>query len=241
MKFAPDAQPYLTGEAFSNGLTVPIARPERSVPDRFTLLEDLVRGRRVLHMGCVDHLPLIEEKRVRGRWMHARLVGSAAEVAGLDIETAGIAYLRDKMGYQDVYVTDVTQDAPPAAIAKRSWDVAIFGEIIEHVDDPVLFLSAFRERYAGIVKEAVLTTPNAFRADNYTAARHHREIINSDHRFWWTPYTLGKVCTRAGLKVTDFRFCQGYPVPSWNVPRRLLLSRYPALRDTLVMTVALGA
>lgn len=240
MQFPADAEPYLSGAAFSNGLTLPIARPEGSVPDRFTLLEALVRGRRVLHMGCVDHLPLIEEKRRRGRWMHERLAGSAAALAGLDIEAEGVAYLRDRLGYDDVHLTDVTRDAPPEAVANRAWDVAVFGEIIEHVDDPVHFLSAFRERYAGIVAEAVFTTPNAFRLDNHRAARRGEEVINTDHRFWWTPYTLGKVCTRAGLRVTDFRFCEGYPVPAWNVPRRLRLSRTPALRDTLVMTAALA-
>ncbi len=239
MHFADDVQPYLTGTQFSNGLTVPIARPERSVPDRFSLLEGLARGKRVLHMGCVDHLPLIEQKRARGRWMHARLAASATDLAGLDIEMEGIAYLRDTLGYKDVYVTDVTQDPPPPEVANRTWDLAVFGEIIEHVDDPVHFLSAFRERYAGVVHEAVFTTPNAFRADNHSAARAGREVINTDHRFWWTPYTLAKICTRAKLHVLDFSFCQGYPVPSWNVPRRVLLSRYPALRDTLVMTVAL--
>ncbi|HYE57847.1 MAG TPA: hypothetical protein VD948_05050, partial [Rhodothermales bacterium] len=186
MQFSPDAEPYLTGAAFSNGLTVPIARPERSVPDRFTLLETLVRGRRVLHMGCVDHLPLIEEKRRKGRWMHERLARSASALAGLDIEAKGVAYLRDRLGYDDVHLTDVTKDDPPTGVAERAWDVAVFGEIIEHVDDPVHFLAAFRERYAGIVAEAVFTTPNAFRQDNFRAARHHREVINTDHRFWWT-------------------------------------------------------
>jgi hypothetical protein len=81
----------------------------------------------------------------------------------------------------------------------------ILGEIIEHISNPAAFLNALRERYAGYVGKIILTTPHAFRYKNFTrAAKTHQEIINSDHRFWFTPYTLAKIAVDAGLWPEEF-------------------------------------
>lgn len=239
MQLDPSILPFLHGSEFSNGLRVNISRPERSVPDRIGALERMAQGMRVLHIGCVDHVPLIEAKRRRGRWLHDRLAVRASQLAGIDLDAEGVAYVTEKLGYEDVFVSDVTRDDPPARVAEQTWDFALLGELVEHLDNPVAFLAAFRTRYAPHVNEVVITTPNAFRIDNFKRARRHVELLNSDHRFWWTPYTLSKVCVRAGLQVREFSFCESYPVPRWNVPRRLTLSRYPALRDTIVLRASL--
>ncbi len=239
MHLDPAILPYLTGSEFSNGLRVAISHPERSVPDRIALLEQMSEGKRVLHIGCVDHIPLIEAKRKRGRWLHDRLAQRTAALVGIDLDAAGVAYVTQNLGYEDVFVSDVTRDDPPPKISMARWDYAILGEIVEHLDNPVTFLSAFRSRYAPYVDEMIITTPNAFRIDNFKQARRHVELINSDHRFWWSPYTLAKVCAQSGLRVLSFSFCESYRLPRWNVPRRLLLSRYPALRDTIVLRASL--
>lgn len=239
MKFDAHVLPYLSGEEFSNGLRLKIAQPERSVPTRIERLERLARGRKVIHVGCVDHIPLIEQKIERGTWLHARLHGTADRCLGLDIDAEGVAYLQEKLGYEDVVQCDVIADPVPPSITAERWDVMILGEIVEHLDNPVIFLSSMREKYAAVVDRLVITVPNAFRIENFLMARRHQEFINTDHRFWFTPYTLAKVVTEAGLEVESFQFCQSYPIPKVLLPKLLLLRRYPALRDNLVLTARL--
>jgi hypothetical protein len=247
MRFDSDASQHLAGERFSSGLRVSIAEYERSLPGRIQYLVERAAGRRVIHVGCVDHVPLIQEKIRNGTWLHGRLCESAERCLGLDISPTGIAYLQTELGYGDVVCGDLLND-DIAAIREDQWDVLVMGEILEHVDDPVAFLSAIRERCASHVRSVVITVPNATAWDNIVSAFRNQEFINSDHRYWFTPYTSDKVACRAGMRVVDFRFCEtdGVPPRRWigEVRRALSLRRrltatVPALRSTLVMELSL--
>jgi hypothetical protein len=69
--------------------------------------------------------------------------------------------------------------------------------------------------------------------------RSHKELINSDHRYWFTPYTLAKVVTRAGFTSLRLGFVEnGVPRSRGGIRRALkqrLLRMHPALREVLVM------
>jgi len=62
MKFEKKIGPYLEGTSFSNGLIVQIAEGMESAHDRLQIIENLVAGRSVIHVGCVDHIPLLNDK-----------------------------------------------------------------------------------------------------------------------------------------------------------------------------------
>jgi hypothetical protein len=64
----------------------------------------------------------------------------------------------------------------------QMWDFALFGEIVEHLDNLVEFLST------------------------YTEMLNYRELVNSDHRFWFTPYTIGKVIAESGMKPEQIHY-----------------------------------
>lgn len=122
------------------------------------------------------------------------------------------------------------------------------GEILEHVDNPCAFLIAIRERYSRCINRMIITVPNAFSWQNISYTFSCEECINTDHRYWFTPYTLGKIATQAGMEIEQFRFCQptlsSKKNLSWLIHpvsffRHLILSRFPATRQTLVMVVKL--
>jgi hypothetical protein len=247
MHIHEELRPYLHGTRFSNGLDVGISGREQAIPDRFSLLEERARGKRVIHVGCVDHLPLVEQKIREGRWLHARLCAQAERCLGVDINAEGIAWMRDHLGYDDVVCADITQPGAEA-ITGAPWDLLVMGEIVEHLDDPVGFLRALRENYAQHVDRIVITVPNAFAWDNFRNTLRHRECINTDHRYWFTPYTLAMVLQRAGIQADRWEFCEPGPVygGGWKSRLRrraslphLLRERYPALRSTLVMEAPL--
>jgi hypothetical protein len=237
MLFEKKVETYIKGDNFSNGLKVKILShsEDKIAKNRLDYLEEIVNNKTVIHVGCVDHLPLIEEKRKNNVWLHERLVRSSSKCLGIDINEEGLYYLKDKLAYKDVLQMDIITDEIPSQIQKHHWDYMIMGEILEHVDNPVLFLSELRKKFSISVNCLILTVPNAFRYTNFVYGLKNIEFINSDHRFWFTPYTLAKVCAMAGFSVEKYYLCQGFQLPRRKFLTKLLLQKFPLLNDTIVL------
>lgn len=231
MKFRSDALPYLDGKEFSNGLAFRVADPERQIALRTETLQGIVRDKKIIHVGFADHLPLIAQKLAENRWLHAQLCEAAARCAGVDTNSEAIALVEQAFGIGDLHNFDVDVDAPPASLTSESWDYLVAADVLEHVDNPVRFLALLAEKLP--VKRVVITVPNAFSLENVRSIFRNEELINTDHRYWFTPYTLAKVGVRAGLEVEEFFLCQNGYAPSrlWDP----ILRRFPLLRETVVM------
>lgn len=238
MKFPEEVVPYLTGDRFSTGLRIAIARREREIPLRVDVLTKIVEGQKVIHLGCADHQEVIRRKRRQGRWLHDQLSDSASGCVGIDIDAEAVNQLRED-GIENVYCVDIMREPLPNAVVEEKWDCVVLGEMLEHVDDPVLFLRSVRQKMSSCVDRIVCTVPNAFRYDNIRSAFHHQEFINSDHRYWFTPYTLAKVLHRAGASVDAFLFAENTTIRRKNRFKNLILRRFPALREVIVMTARL--
>ena len=59
----------------------------RVVLDRYKIIADIVHGKTVLDVGCVDH---DLDNRKRSRWLHQVLCDSAAHVVGLDYHAPSV-------------------------------------------------------------------------------------------------------------------------------------------------------
>jgi 16S rRNA G966 N2-methylase RsmD len=123
-----------------------------------------------------------------------------------------------------------------------SFDFAVLGEILEHVNDPVCFLKRIKNNLQNICTKIIITVPNALRfrrvSDKLKGANlTHVEAINSDHRYWFTPYTIAKVCVEAGVYPEELLFCDP-PYISNLLKRRLRLKdvlHASCLSDTLLI------
>jgi hypothetical protein len=234
----PDSlKPHLSGDAFSSGLTI---RYDWTADDyvyesRFQLLSRLVGGKKVIHVGCVDHDPaLVEHKIARGKWLHKVLCEAAARCTGVDINADGIRYLKEKLGYDDVMVADVTStDVGP--LRAESWDYLLLPEVLEHIGNPVDFLRGIRGNLQANVEWLLITVPNAFMHENVRLARHGQEAINTDHRFWFTPFTLAKLVEDAGYEIDRLWFCKAGPVRKRSFLRNWFYARHPMLRSNIVL------
>jgi len=229
-------QPFLSGKSFSNSLKLNISTTEKQVFYRIPIIESIVKGTRVIHVGCVDHLPLIDEKRRNGNWLHERLTKVCRECVGVDINQEGLDYIKG-IGFADVHYLNIIEDDIPDFIKVRKWDYMLLGELLEHIDNPVAFLKKINEKYRLYTDKLIITVPNGFRLQNFSAALKHQEWINSDHRYWFSPYTLAKIATHAGFEVESFGFVQISNISWKSIKKKFLLSRYPALRDCIVMTL----
>ena len=117
--------------------------------DKFSAIVERCNGKNVLDVGCVG-----QDKNIdNDAWLHGRIKKVASKLVGADIEPEGIKILNDK-GFE-IYT--------PEELEKHNekYDVIVMGDVIEHVNDPGVFLSF----YAQFLKDGgdmIICTPNAF-------------------------------------------------------------------------------
>ena len=130
-----------------------IAKKEDCILDRISLLEKLAKDKKVIHVGCCDHIPLIQNKIKNKTWLHSILHNSSKRCVGIDINEDGINYLKDNLGYEDVLCGNIIEEEFNI-IKEEHWDYMIIGEILEHVDNPCLFvITSYSIHYTKLYEE----------------------------------------------------------------------------------------
>lgn len=209
--------------------------PPARVVDRLEYLIDIAGSGRVIHVGFVD-AGYEEMQHATGSWLHEHLSRRASSLVGLDVDKNGVETART-LGYE-CYAVDCTSSEAVQALGLEPAEVVIAGEVIEHVDDPGLFLDALH----GLVADSgvlVLTTPNASGIINGLAAIAGYELNHPDHvnRFTWL--TLTNLLRNHGFEPTEaYTFIPRVkPIPGANTRMRLL-----ALGARMVLSIeaALG-
>ena len=54
--------------------------------------------------------------------------------------------MKTSLNYNNVLCADIINDDIPS-LKKEKWDYLIMGEILEHIDNPVSFLTKINEKY----------------------------------------------------------------------------------------------
>jgi hypothetical protein len=224
------ADDYFTGRRFSDNLTIKI-EADGDVLSRRERLCGLVVQRSVLHIGCCDHTPLLKNRLDNGLWLHASLSAVASRCLGIDIDAEAIEHVKRATGFTNVMAGDVSQ--PGIAEIATPWDIALFGDVVEHVAAPTDFLAAFRKHYGARVGKIIVSVPNNMRGGNATGALRGQETINSDHRAEFSPFTLVKMVTLAGYRVDEFYYCRFSD--DEGMSKTMIYQRWPYLAHTLVV------
>jgi 2-polyprenyl-3-methyl-5-hydroxy-6-metoxy-1,4-benzoquinol methylase len=136
---------YLTGEKFNASAYIKY-QFDLKVRNRDTLIEDLVKNKKIIHVGCVDHLDIVESKIAAGTWLHKLLMESATKCIGIDINKEGIDFLKERYKILDLYYGDITKDPIPAIKAEK-WDYLLLPEVIEHIPNINEFLLKIKKHY----------------------------------------------------------------------------------------------
>jgi hypothetical protein len=226
---------YLAGKVFSNSLNVKISGIARSIPLRMETIENIVHMKNVIHFGCADHLEIIEEKISKNIWFHSRLLSCTNKCIGIDNNIKAVDYLLTKLHIRDVYCLDIDHEEIPTDIVGEHYDYLIMGEIIEHVDNPVSFLNTIHTKFKNNVDSIIITAPNAFRWNNIRNAFRNKELINSDHRYWFSPYTLSKVIYQSGFQDINLYLVENFKSGKYAFIKSYLFRHFPAIRDTVLI------
>jgi len=197
MKIEPNVLKYLKGEAFQSSLNVEISNEKHRMITRESAITEIIRNTDVIHIGCSDHIQIINDKIKNNIWLHKLISENSKRCIGIDIDKESIEFIKKELGYQNVFYGNILTDEFKN-ITESKWDYAVFGEIVEHLDDPVHFLKVFKTKYGENVSRFIITVPTVYNKRQFTNMMNYREVINSDHRFWFTPYTISKVLVSAG-------------------------------------------
>ncbi|MBU4487074.1 MAG: class I SAM-dependent methyltransferase, partial [Candidatus Delongbacteria bacterium] len=231
MKINSETYKYLKGLSFSSGIKFTFSSKENHITDRISLIKQITHQSKLVHVGCADHIGLIDKKRIKNTWMHDILLKNTNKCIGIDLNAESIEYLRNELKIPDVFCADITKDTIPE-IENENWDFIFLGEMLEHVNDPVMFLKSVKKKFSGIINKIIISVPNGFCYDNFFNTFKHFELINSDHKYWFSPYTISKVLAEADMEAEEIFLCQisKFKNRRFNLKnqlKRFLLNRYP--------------
>ncbi len=190
---------------------------QKTVRDRFDLIEPYIRSGDVLDLGCVDARPARQDSPDRiehkPNMLFKRIVETNPLTLGVDIDAAGVAALC-KLGFAVACADVETMDLG------RKFDAIVAGELIEHLENPGLFLGNMKRHLedGGVL---ILSTPNPFyQGQSWKIWRYGRPQVHEDHTHWHDPITLAHLLARRGFSVVE---------GAWIQPRRSLFKTFKRL------------
>lgn len=166
------------------------------------LLERIAEPERLLDIGSGQGDLLVDAAK---RWPQATLVGLEASERGNVLAQAKLPSARFEL-------VDLSQDAAPQPLLTGWATHAACSEVLEHVDDPVVFLRHARA-YLGPGARLVITVPGG-------PMSAFDERIG--HRRHYSPERLRRTFEEAGLR-SAATFGAGFPF--FNLYRRVVIAR----------------
>ena len=173
---------------------------------RLETIKNYCKGKRVLHLGCCNS-PYTASSIANGSILHFELEKAASEVYGFDFDDEGLSILAEH-GATNLYKADLEhlEDLD----LDTTFDVIVAGEMIEHLNNPGLFLNGIK-RFMNADTQLVITTLNAYygmRFFRYGLTKNHgrNEPVHPDHVAYYSYSTLNLIVKRHGLDVDKFMF-----------------------------------
>jgi hypothetical protein len=188
---------------------------------RWSFLLERCRNRKVLDLGFVGDTDQPTAERVHayqaGLVLYPHLVQAASQIVGVDLNAETVHAIQKETGAADLLVGDV-ESLENAGIT-GTFDVIVFGDLIEHLSRPGLALDGIR-KFMSEDTELIISTPNAFSllANIRFSVNKFRE--GNEHVASYSKFTLPTLLARHGLKLTELYTC--YDRPPRSLRQRFL-------------------
>ena len=105
-------------------------------------------GKSVLHLGCTNW-PYTEAAIKNNDLLHTAIGERSSELFGIDADEEGLDVLKAN-GFSDLYTGDL--EHLDNSLLDRTFDVVVAGEVIEHLNNPGLFLDGVKRRSYGQIR-----------------------------------------------------------------------------------------
>ena len=173
---------------------------------RVDFIRQLCAGKKVLHLGCANY-PFTRDSIKNNMLLHYDLEKSAGELYGFDFDQPGLDILAER-GTKNLYRADL-EKLGDVGLAE-TFDVIVAGEMIEHLNNPGLFLTGI-QRFMNAETRLLLTTINAYCGMRFLwyglrGRRGKQEPVHPDHVAYYSYATLSELVRRHGLAIDSFMF-----------------------------------
>ena len=173
---------------------------------RLEIIKDFCSGKKVLHLGCTNY-PYTKEAIDSDMLLHFELEKICSDLWGLDGDEKGIDIIRSHCTNQ--LLNGDLENLAEVPI-EGTFEVIVAGEMIEHLNNPGLFLNGIK-RFMNKNSVLLLTTINAYCAMRffYYGARGRRgkaEPVHPDHVAYYSYSTLKLLLERHELRMDRFLY-----------------------------------
>jgi SAM-dependent methyltransferase len=192
--------------------------------ERVSFIAERCRGKRVLDIGCLDETAL--DKQNTTEWLHRRIGALATQVTGVDLSE----HLPAEGLVTGPNSRIIKGDGTNPDVAPEIVDIIVAGEFIEHIENPLQFLSRMARSYPG--REMIISTPNGVSFANALLGTIGREAQHRDHLLTSTYKTLNTLCQRAGCRDWDiipYRFYATEMLLESTGPKRIAVKTVEAI------------
>ncbi len=167
---------------------------------------EMCAGKKVLHLGCTN-APYTQEAIDNDMLLHFELEKTAASIYGIDADQKGLDTLKSH-STTNLYFADLENLA--SLDLNETFDVIVAGEMIEHLNNPGLFLNGIR-RFMNSETRLLITTINAYCGMRFfqyglRGKRGKAEPVHPDHVAYYSYSTLSLLLKRHELNVESFLF-----------------------------------
>lgn len=212
---------------------------------RVEFIKKISAGKKVLHLGCTN-FPYTNDSIENGMLLHFDLEKTAKELYGFDFDQEGIDILSSH-GTKNLFQADL--EKLEKVELDETFDVIIAGEMIEHLNNPGLFLQGI-QRFMNAETNLVITTINAYCAFRFLiyglrGKGGENEPVHPDHVYYFSYKTLSLIINRANLSVKDFYFydigTEHRPFNRWfyNLINDISVKVSPQLSDGVIAVCSL--
>lgn len=146
--------------------------------DRLLFFINRFKGKKILHIGCVDGDIFNIDKKSN---LHINLINAGLDIDGLDIRTDLIFEMKKEFP-NNVFYSSIKE-------INKKYDIVLVPEVLEHVENTRLFLD---DIFTIDSEYFFITVPNCegLKANFISNGNIAIELIHPDHYYWFSAYTL---------------------------------------------------
>lgn len=205
-------------------------------------LLEICKNKKIVHFGCTDW-PYQIEQIANGNLLHSKLINTANSVIGIDVDSEGIAELQRTYKDHLFIEGDIsTSESTKNEILKFKPDILLIPDVIEHIENSRLFLSAINELMKKTKCIAVITTPNANSLKTFLPVFFNLDFTHPDHCLLHNEFTITHVLKDSDVKISEINYLSRDIAPKYGVILKILslpidlISRFlPRFSDTIIV------
>jgi len=200
---------------------------------------DLVKSKKILHLGCVGFADLETSDRVKlaKDSLHFRLT-EIADTKGIDYSSEAIRYYQENNIFNNVLFGDV--EKLDDVNIEDTFDVIVAGDILEHLSNPGLMLEGIK-KFCKNHTDIIITTPHSFGLMNFIRFIFGKFVEGNEHVMTFNVQNIFNLLKRYEFTVISMDTCyQKNATRKTLFPLgRLFFKLFPKLGGTLFIVARL--